>query len=232
MLKKRASSIIVFAIIIFVYVLAVLLIPFNKGLNAWIGFGFSVFALGASFGLLFTGLLTGGSLKNKVYSLPLLKNVRIYLILQMIVTVALYITDAFDVEIPLWAVIIVNVILTAYAAITFITVLNVREHIIDTDKAGEVSTKAMKRFTVNLTGLSSSVADAGLKKKLEKLAEDFRYSDPVSSDATEEAERIISYEVEVLRTAVYGGDFGVISRQADRVSTLLADRNRICKASK
>ena len=231
MLKRKLSTIVIFAIVLIIYVFSVLVIPFEKFAPGWVGFGFTVASWVIAFAVVAYGFLRQGKLSEKIYSFPLLKMVEIYVLVQLLFSIAVFAINAFT-EIYVWPVVLVCVIVMAAAVIYIITGLNIRTHLVDSDKSIAESTKEFKMFKLNVDGLPAMVTDTEARKKLQRLAEDFRYSDPVSSEATEEAERNVAYEIEVLKTAVASGDAAGIIKQAERVSILLAERNRICKANK
>lgn len=74
--------------------------------------------------------------------------------------------------------------------------------------------------------------EPSVKKELEKLAESFRFSDPVSSDATEEIENTIMEKLENLKISISSSDSDENIAKITELKNLLAERNRICKVSK
>ena len=57
-------------------------------------------------------------------------------------------------------------------------------------------------FNLNIASVLDLCSDAAVKKELEKLAENFRFSDPVSSESTEEIENIIMEKLEKLKIQI------------------------------
>lgn len=70
-----------------------------------------------------------------------------------------------------------------------------------------------------------------LKKQLAKLAEKFRYSDPVSCDELTAIEDQLKCEVKELESLV-NTDVAAATNKAQSIEILLADRNRRCKEYK
>ena len=62
---------------------------------------------------------------------------------------------------------------------------NARDIIEKTESEIERVTKATKIFNLNIASVLDLCTELSVKKELEELAESFRFSDPVSSDATE-----------------------------------------------
>jgi hypothetical protein len=74
--------------------------------------------------------------------------------------------------------------------------------------------------------------NADLKKALNRLAEQFRYSDPVSSEALTEVEANLSSTVDELQNAVMDKDIDSAITLCARAEVQLAERNRLCKLGK
>ena len=89
----------------------------------------------------------------------------------------------------------------------------------------------MKNIRVSADGIADLCADSVLKKQVAKFAEELKYSDPVSSDETASAEKQINEGISQLRDLV-SSDPAAAKIKAAELSTMLADRNRICKAFK
>jgi len=75
-------------------------------------------------------------------------------------------------------------------------------------------------------------ADPELKKPVQRLAEALRYADPVSSEATREAENTLRMYLIDLESAVDAADAGKIKSACAAMTSALADRNRLSKLGK
>ena len=93
-------------------------------------------------------------------------------------------------------------------------------------------TVATKMFRLEISSVVDNCQDAQLKKALEKLAEDIRFSDPVSSPATEAAEAQLFDEMRLLKGLVELNQVENSLTQIRKITNLLAERNRLCKAFK
>ena len=67
---------------------------------------------------------------------------------------------------------------------------------------------------------------------LTKLAEEFRYSDPVSREAIAEAEADLTAVIDELQSALTDGEREAALQLTKKASLLLAERNRLCKLNK
>ncbi len=93
-------------------------------------------------------------------------------------------------------------------------------------------TEFMDAIIIDTQEMADLCTNTAVKKKLEKLAEEFKYSDPVSSEATAEIEETISDAVELLNDIAEDGDEETIVAQINKILALLKKRNSICINSK
>ena len=72
----------------------------------------------------------------------------------------------------------------------------------------------------------------GVMQIVKKLADDFRYSDPVSSDSTADIEKDLTAQMGDLQAAVIDGNAGEIKELCRKIGITLTERNRLCKLGK
>lgn len=109
---------------------------------------------------------------------------------------------------------------------------NTRDLVEHVDETVRVDTETATNFQINIAGIVDCCEDAGLKAELEKLNEAFRFSDPVSNIKTKEAEEKLRGLLDDLKMNVENSNISEASALAKKISNALAERNRICKASK
>lgn len=109
---------------------------------------------------------------------------------------------------------------------------NARDIIEENEAEIERVTKATKIFNLNIASVLDLCSDVTVKKELEKLAESFRFSDPVSSDATEDIESTIMEKLEDLKINITAFSADENIEKITELKNLLAERNRICKMNK
>ena len=80
--------------------------------------------------------------------------------------------------------------------------------------------------------LANQCPDPNAKKALAQLADEFRYSDPVSSEALKPVENDLQVLVSELQNAVGSGNITQITSLCGKISTVLTERNRLCKLNK
>ena len=67
---------------------------------------------------------------------------------------------------------------------------------------------------------------------MQELADEFKYSDPVSSEALKEVEENLKRSVGQLQGAVLNSAVNEIADLCRKVSIELSERNRLCKLNK
>ena len=91
---------------------------------------------------------------------------------------------------------------------------------------------AMRALQSRSTALVSRCENAELKADAQKLSDAFRYSDPVTNDATKDAEHELSACMDELERAVLDNDTESARVLIKRAAAQLAERNRLCKLNK
>jgi hypothetical protein len=71
-----------------------------------------------------------------------------------------------------------------------------------------------------------------VKLELQKLSDEFRYSDPVSSEATKELENSLENKMKELQKFISDGDYENVKVLCNKVSIELSERNRVCALNK
>ncbi len=168
---------------------------------------------------------------SKVYGYPVLGVGMRYLTLQAIVSVIIILLCAFGVMVPVWLILIPGIALFAYACIGLIGVEQSREVIERLEESFQAQTSFMLGFAADVRSMIALTEDEGTKKKLEKLAEEIRYSDPVSSNETSEQEDMIKRKCSELISSITYQEPGTDERIRE-ISLLLARRNELCRIYK
>lgn len=90
----------------------------------------------------------------------------------------------------------------------------------------------MKELQVQADRLISQCGEGQIREMLGKLAEEIRYSNPVSGEASEEIEEEISVLLTEIETVALDEDVDNVAELCDRMTGLLRERDRICKNGK
>ena len=229
--KKSKSVIAVYAIVLFVYVLAFLIIPFNKTAASWISFVFTIIAITGSLFVCGYAFNAKQTLVSKIYGYPIFRVGAVYAIAQLAIGVVICAISAV-IAVPYWVALLVSVILLGAAAIGVIITDNTRDLVEEVDESVKVDTKNVTNFQINIAGIVDVCENTEVKADLEKLNELFRFSDPVTNDETREIEESIKSMLTELKMLVVDGSTNDIKALIKKITNALNERNRICKASK
>ena len=225
--KSRWHSLVAVSIIMAMYNVVVFVVPFVRGANFWVGYGFTMLAMVITAAVGFFAF-DRESAQSKVYRIPLISVVWRYLVIQIIAGLLLMILQF----IPFQYGIAANVVILGATLIGLITLNIAREEIERID--GEVKEKVfyIKSLQADVEGLVAKAPDESAKKALKALAETIRYSDPMSSPQLATIENRIEGKVTALVETVESADSDAIKAACDELQQLFAERNRKCKMLK
>lgn len=229
--KKSKSVIAVYAIVLFVYVLAFLIIPFNKTAASWISFVFTIIAIAGSLFVCGYAFNAKQTLVSKIYGYPIFRVGAVYAIAQLAIGIVICAVSAV-IAVPYWVALLVSVILLGVAAIGVIITDNTRDLVEEVDESVKVDIKNVTNFQINIAGIVDVCEKVDVKIELERLNELFRFSDPVTNDETREVEEAIKTMLAELKILVVDGSADDIKALIKKITNALNERNRICKVTK
>ncbi len=195
----------------------------------WLSFVFTILALLAQLWVLKTSFAHGESVRSKFYGFPIARIGLIYLVVQLIVGFVCMALGAF---LPVWVAIVLFVIILGAVAIGLIIVDAIRDEVERQDTVLQADVTAMRALQSKTASIAAQCQDAALKKVLISLAEQFRFSDPVSSADTAEAEAGLNELVDLLQSAVIEKDPDSALALVPRIEAALAERDHLCKLGK
>ncbi len=217
------------AIILVVYCVIALAVPFPRGTAFWVCFAFTVIAICAQLYIFRIAFRKGESVRSKFYGFPIARIGIIYLVVQFIVGLVLM---ALGTYVPAWVSVVICVVILGVSAVGFLSADAVRDEVERQDVKLKTNVSVMRGLQSKISAVAGQAADTANAKVLKDLAEEFRYSDPVSADALEEIEAELSNQVDLLTQAVLDGDEESVRTLAKKTGLTLAERNRLCKLSK
>ncbi|MDD7389463.1 MAG: hypothetical protein PUG60_07370 [Lachnospiraceae bacterium] len=168
---------------------------------------------------------------SKVYGYPVIGISLRYLTFQFIVSGVVILLCAFGVMVPVWLIAIPSIVLFVYAAVGLIVTEQAREIVEQKEESFQAQTNFMQSFAADVRSMIAMTEDKEIKKMLEKLAEDIRYSDPVSSNEIREQEDMIQRKCVDLISAVTCQSPDTAERIRE-ISMLLVRRNELCRVYK
>ena len=225
MKKDTIRAIIVAVIMLAVYNLIAFMIPFAHTAAFWISHGFTLAAFAVVCASIYIAFIKNPDAKSRFYGFPIARIGVLYGGAQLIVSL---IVMALAQWTPWWIPTLVYAIGLGATIIGLISAEAVVEEIQTQDVKLKDNTVMMRALQSKVSQIASQTDNAGIKA----LAEEFRYSDPVSNDAIADAEADLAAAVDQLQAAFVDGDNEAMAQLCRKATALLAERNRICKLNK
>ena len=225
MKKDAIRGIIALAVVLILYILIAFLIPFAHTAAFWVSFAFTLIAFAVVSVSIYIAFIKKPDAKSRFYGFPIARIGVIYGAVQLVAGVVVMALAAI---VPAWAAALGYAIALGVAVIGLVSADAVVEEI-------HVQDAKLKKDVTLMRGLQSKVNQLAAQwdnTALKALAEEFRYSDPVSSEALAEAEADLSAAVDELQAAFVDGDKDAAAQLCRKASALLAERNRLCKLNK
>lgn len=212
-----------------IYLIIVLLIPINRTVNFWISLVFTLIAFFLNGLTGYKSFIIHKEAKSRFYGFPVVKIAVFYGIVQLILGSIVMCTG---VLIPVWLSIIVFCTLLGFSVIGLISADSVVEQINNQDEAFHKNVSLMRSLQSKLSQMATQCDSEEIRADIYKLAQEFRFSDPVSNDTLEDVERDLSAAIEELQDALIERDIGSAKSLCKKVSGILSERNRLCKLNK
>lgn len=225
MKKDMLRGVVGLMIVLTLYILTAFLIPFVHTAVFWVSFIFTLIAFVVVAVSIYIAFGKNPDAKSRFYGFPIARIGVIYGLVQLIAGIIFMALASY---VPAWVAVLVDSIALGAAIIGLISAEAVVEEIHVQDAKLKKNVSLMRSLQSKVHQMATQCDDAALKA----LAEELRYSDPVSADALAEIERDLAAIVDVLQSAVIDGDAAAIQQLCRRASAILAERNRLCKLNK
>jgi hypothetical protein len=214
-------------------------IPFEKGGASYIAYVFLNIAVVVALVSVFLAFGKNNDsqqgremlIKSKLYGFPVFRVGYIYLVAQIVITVAICIAYVL-LHIQNWISLVCSMVALLLALLGLIVTDNVRDEVEHVDRLKNDKTKPVYTFRINIDSYADRCKNTEIKKKMEKLAEEFKYSDPVSNEELVEIENDIKSELGELDTELSKGNKEILIEKIDKIERLLSRRNDMCRYSK
>ncbi len=227
--KNMMRTLAVTVIVLVVFCVLAFGIPFVRGSVFWMAFVFTVIAILAQLYIAKKAFANGEGAQSKFYGFPIARIGFIYLVVQVVVAL---VCMALGFIVPAWLAAVLLVLVLAAAAIGLITTEGIRDEVERQDEVLKKNVTNMRALQSKAAAIAAQCEDEGTRKVLNALADKFRFSDPVSSDATAEAEAGLAALTDELQAAVLDRDAEVAVALAGKLEAALAERNRLCRLNK
>lgn len=226
--KNKLRGVLAELIVIVVFSSIAFLVPFEKNGGFWLGYAFGILAIVAQ--VYYIGVFSGQiTPKSKFYGVPLVRVGIYYLVIQLSISLIEFIAGTF---IPVWLAAVVNIIVLAAAMLGSIATNVMRDEIVRQDIELEENLSNMRYLQSVSTTLVDNCKDVELKNTIKKLADAFKYSDPVSSAETYGMEIEMKSMLQDLQNAILSAQKDVAVSLCEKTIITLNERNRICKLTK
>lgn len=225
-MKNKIRAGIVLAVIFAVYTVLTFVLPFEKNAVLWVSYIFGVAAIAAQLYVLPKSFAQGESAKSKFYGFPIAKIGVAYLIVQLALGLIFMVLAAL---VPVWLPLVLYVVLLGAAAVGFIAADTMRDEVERQDTKLKTDTTLMRTLQTRAAALAARQDSGEVKAQIQILADNLRYSDPVSGDITRDVEGKLTVCMDELEQASSGEEVTILLR---RMNTLLSERNQLCKLNK
>ena len=208
-----------------IYNLIAFVIPFAHTAAFWISYGFTLGAFVVVCASIHIAFVKNLDTKSRFYGFPIARIGVIYGVAQLIVSLAVMSLAKWT---PWWIPTLVYAIGLGAAAIGLVSA----EAVVDEIKTQDAKLKKDVSLMRSLQSKISQIASQTDYTAIKTLAEEFRYSDPVSNAAIADAEADLAAAVDQLQAAFVDGDQDAVAQLCRKTTALLAERNRLCKLNK
>ena len=225
MKKDAVRGVVVLGVLLVLYILIAFLIPFVHTATFWVSFVFTLIAFGVVAASIYIAFVKNPDAKSRFYGFPIAKIGVIYGAVQLAAGLVLMALAAI---VPARMAVLVYAVALGAAVIGLVSAEAVVSEIHVQDAKLKNNVALMRSLQSKINQIAAQSEDKGIKA----LAEEFRYSDPVSSDALAEIERDLAAVVDELQAAVVDGDGEATDKLCRKAAATLAERNRLCKLNK
>ena len=222
MKKNSLMSYLALGVVFALFNVIAFVIPTDKTPTFWTAYVFSVVAFAVQIPLWNIALGKKETLKSKFLGIPIIHVGLTYLIIQLIAFAVFMIFPT----LPVWLAVVVCAIILAISALCAIAGQAGANEINRVEEKIKVKRAFIQFLQTDIEMLVESETDSETKAALKKLAENVRFSDPMSHEMLGELEFRISAKVEEMKAAA---DKKTL---IEEVSILLSERNKKCKILK
>lgn len=225
MKKDTLRAAIVAAVIFVLYNIIAFVIPFGHTGAFWLSYIFTLVSFVVVAVSVYIAFARKDDAKSRFYGFPIARIGVVYGIAQVVVSVVVM---ALSVLIPWWIPLVVYAVGLGAAVIGLIGAEAIVEEIEIQDVKLKDNTAMMRALQSKISQLAAQSEDAAIQA----LAEEIRYSDPVSCEQIADAEADLVAVVDQLQAAYIDGEQEAMAQLCRKAMALLAERNRLCKLNK
>ncbi len=203
----------------------------NHRASFWISY---VFAMLSFFVVMISGaLVAGGGRKPKDWWLgyPIFSHCAVYIIVEIIVSIVFMVLDHFF-KFPWGISLAVQMIILGVHLVFNISCFIARDTIREIKENSKNKTIFLEASRVEVEMLAETAIDAEIKAAYTKLAEEFLYSDPVSSPMLLDVEQRLAAAIHQAKLPVQANDKAAALKSCEQIHLILTERNKKSKIYK
>ncbi len=227
--NRNYRGYVILAVIFAAFTVVAFAVPFRRGAVFYLSYVFTAVACAVQLYVFSLAFRRGEGVRSKFYGFPIARLGVWYLGIQLVLGLLCMALGAF---VPVWLALVLQVLLLAAAAVGVVAADAMREEVVRQDRKLEKDVAAMRALQSKAAALAGRGSGSPAADALAQLAEDLRYSDPVSAPALEETERELAACIDRLEQALAAGDGESVRALCARAGAVLAERNRLCKLHK
>lgn len=159
---------------------------------------------------------------------PISCSAAVYLVVELIAGTVIMLIPACDVKLAF----IIQILILAVEVIFLVSGLIAKDHAEKMEETENQKVFFVRNLMTDVQGYALSVKDETVKKEMLSLAEDLRYSDPMSHEALSSLEQFIAERIAYIGSCVRAGRETEAWQACVLVRNQLKERNMKCKILK
>lgn len=230
--KKVKQILTILAILATAFIIISFVLPVKKGIIFFISLIFGLISFAIQIPVFKLAFDKCETLKSKILGFPVFRVGYIYLATQITASIIFYIIGTASKKFPVGIEIAIFVLILFGALICSISADMARNEVERIEEEQIKNTETIKNLRIRSANAVNMTNDSILKKELEKLADDFRYSDPMSVGPVAEIDFNIEITFSELEKELNAGNADSALSVCQKLRTDISQRNIICKNSK
>ena len=198
----------------------------------WFSYGFLMLAFVFQIIAILAGKFERG-IQSCFFGFPLVSISIFYFGITAVLSLAFMTLVSFAVAVPFMLMLVLECLVFGFYLIVFILSIAHKNIVVEIDKDIKKKVFAIRSLTTDVETLAEAVSDNGeLKKKLSRLAEDIRYSDPMTNEFVAELDMQLKDVVAELEILVMDKAYDAADSKITQARLLVSKRNKRLADSK
>ena len=227
--RNQIREWLVIAIAFVVFSVIAFAAPFVRNTVFWLSYAFTAVAILAQVVVFQKAFHEGESVTSKFFGFPIARIGVIWVAAQTVLALVLM---ALAAHIAAWIAAVLYVVIMGAALVGLIGADAAREQVERVETAQKADVQLMRRLQAQAKAMAAGCGDAAVKKQLQELSDELRFSDPVSKASLMEIEEQLEAELESLQNALGGENYAEAGKVIAKARRTLAKRNMLCRDSK